>query len=415
MSSVPSSSSCSFFDTPRPPSGTLIRSCSHRSSIGTEAYHPLNVYGKRFCPISRGKPLRFPHRWQTEVMKALVLEEYNQLVLQEIPPPQPAPAELLIRVAACGICGSDVHGYDGSSGRRIPPIVMGHEAAGVVAAVGESVSRFRQGDRVTFDSTVFCGACPFCLRGEINLCDRRQVLGVSCGEYRRAGAFAEFVTVPERIAHRLPPSMSFAEAAMLEPTAVALHAVAVSQVTAGATALVLGAGMIGLLTLQAARAAGCSRVFIADIDATRLELARQLGATDVLHLSGSDLAREILTQTGTGVDVAYEAVGRQETIETAIASVRKGGTVTLIGNIAPQVTIPLQVVVSRQLRLQGTAASAGEYPQAIDLIARGIIQVKPLITAVAPLEEGPRWFERLHAHEPNLMKIVLTPTPEAAR
>ncbi|MGC2497177.1 MAG: alcohol dehydrogenase catalytic domain-containing protein, partial [Acidobacteriaceae bacterium] len=160
-------------------------------------------------------------------MKALVLEEYNQLVLQEIPPPQPAPAELLIRVAACGICGSDVHGYDGSSGRRIPPIVMGHEAAGVVAAVGESVSRFRQGDRVTFDSTVFCGACPFCLRGEINLCDRRQVLGVSCGEYRRAGAFAEFVTVPERIAHRLPPSMSFAEAAMLEPTAVALHAVAV--------------------------------------------------------------------------------------------------------------------------------------------------------------------------------------------
>ncbi|MGB6871093.1 MAG: alcohol dehydrogenase catalytic domain-containing protein, partial [Acidobacteriaceae bacterium] len=194
-------------------------------------------------------------------MKALVLEEYNQLVLQEIPPPQPAPAELLIRVAACGICGSDVHGYDGSSGRRIPPIVMGHEAAGVVAAVGESVSRFRQGDRVTFDSTVFCGACPFCLRGEINLCDRRQVLGVSCGEYRRAGAFAEFVTVPERIAHRLPPSMSFAEAAMLEPTAVALHAVAVSQVTAGATALVLGAGMIGLLTLQAARAAGCSRVF----------------------------------------------------------------------------------------------------------------------------------------------------------
>ena len=348
-------------------------------------------------------------------MKALVLEEYNQLVLQEIPPPQPAPAELLIRVAACGICGSDVHGYDGSSGRRIPPIVMGHEAAGVVAAVGESVSRFRQGDRVTFDSTVFCGACPFCLRGEINLCDRRQVLGVSCGEYRRAGAFAEFVTVPERIAHRLPPSMSFAEAAMLEPTAVALHAVAVSQVTAGATALVLGAGMIGLLTLQAARAAGCSRVFIADIDATRLELARQLGATDVLHLSGSDLAREILTQTGTGVDVAYEAVGRQETIETAIASVRKGGTVTLIGNIAPQVTIPLQVVVSRQLRLQGTAASAGEYPQAIDLIASGIIQVKPLITAVAPLEEGPRWFERLHAHEPNLMKIVLTPTPEAAR
>jgi L-iditol 2-dehydrogenase len=347
-------------------------------------------------------------------MKALVLEEYNRLVLRDTPQPIPAPGEMLIRVAACGICGSDVHGYDGSSGRRIPPLVMGHEAAGTVAAVGDSVTRFSPGDRVTFDSTVFCGECPFCLRGEINLCDRRQVLGVSCGEYRRAGAFAEFVTVPERIAHRLPPSLSFAEAAMLEPTAVALHAVAVSEVRGGATALVIGAGMIGLLTLQAARVAGCSRVFIADVDATRLDLARQLGATDVLHLSGSDLAQAILAQTGAGVDVVYEAVGRQETIDTAIAAVRKGGTVTLIGNIAPQVTIPLQAVVSRQLRLQGTAASAGEYPQAIDLIARGTIQVKPLITAIAPLDEGPRWFDRLHAREPNLMKIVLTPTPEAA-
>jgi L-iditol 2-dehydrogenase len=171
--------------------------------------------------------------------------------------------------------------------------------------------------------------------------------------------------------------------------------------------------MIGLLTLQAARAAGCSRVFIADNDATRLDLARRLGATDVLHLSGPDLARAILAQTGAGVDVALEAVGRQETIDTAIASVRKGGTVTLIGNITPQVTIPLQAIVSRQLRLQGTAASAGEYPQAIDLIARGVIQVKPLITAVAPLEEGARWFDRLHAHEPNLMKIVLTPAEAA--
>ncbi|HEX3660210.1 MAG TPA: galactitol-1-phosphate 5-dehydrogenase [Acidobacteriaceae bacterium] len=347
-------------------------------------------------------------------MKALVLEEYNRLVLREIPRPVPAPGELLIRVAACGICGSDVHGYDGSSGRRIPPIVMGHEAAGTVAAVGDSVTRFHPGDRVTFDSTVFCGACPFCLRGEINLCDQREVLGVSCGEYRRAGAFAEFVTVPERIAHRLPPSMSFAEAAMLEPTAVALHAVAMSQVRGGENTLVLGAGMIGLLTLQAARAAGCSRVFIADVDASRLDLARQLGAVDILHLSGSYLAREVVAQTSTGVDVVYEAVGRQETIDTAIASVRKGGAVTLIGNIAPQVTIPLQAIVSRQLRLQGTAASAGEYPQAIDLIARGIIQVKPLITALASLEEGPRWFERLHAREPNLMKVVLTPAPEAA-
>ena len=114
-------------------------------------------------------------------MKALLLREYKQLELRDVPEPAPAASELQIQVAACGICGSDVHGYDGSSGRRIPPIVMGHEAAGVVAAAGEGVTAFRVGDRVTFDSTVYCGECPYCLRGEINLCDRREVIGVSCG------------------------------------------------------------------------------------------------------------------------------------------------------------------------------------------------------------------------------------------
>ncbi|HEX4068428.1 MAG TPA: galactitol-1-phosphate 5-dehydrogenase [Acidobacteriaceae bacterium] len=347
-------------------------------------------------------------------MKAMLLREYRQLELLDLPQPEPGPGELLIQVAACGICGSDVHGYDGTSGRRIPPIVMGHEAAGIVAATGAGVTAFQPGDRVTFDSTVYCGECPYCLRGEVNLCDRRQVIGVSCGEYRRYGAFAEYVTVPARIAYRLPANMSFAEAAMLEPVSVALHAIKVSQLRGGETALVLGAGMIGLLTLQAARAAGCSRVFIADIDPTRLRLAESMGATETLQLSGSDLSAEILRRTGPGVDVALEAVGRDETIQAAIQSVRKGGTATLIGNITPQVTIPLQVVVSRQLRLQGTAASAGEYPEAINLIASGAIQVKPLITAVAPLEEGPRWFDRLYAHEPNLMKIILSPNPERA-
>ncbi len=348
-------------------------------------------------------------------MKALVLKEYKQLELLDVPEPTPGAGEVLIRIAACGICGSDVHGYDGTSGRRIPPIVMGHEAAGIVAAAGKGVTSFKPGDRVTFDSTVYCGECDFCRRGEVNLCDRRQVVGVSCGEYRRAGAFAEFVTVPQRIVCPLPESMSFAEAAMLEPVSVALHAVKVAELRGGETALVIGAGMIGLLTMQAAHAAGCGRVMIADVDETRLRLAESLGAKEALHLSGLELAQEVMQRTGAGVDVVFEAVGRNETITAGIEAVGKGGTVTLIGNITPQVTIPLQVVVSRQLRLQGSAASAGEYPEAIELVRSGKIQVKPLITAVAPLEEGPRWFERLYAHEPNLMKIVLSPEPEAVR
>jgi L-iditol 2-dehydrogenase len=342
-------------------------------------------------------------------MKVLLLSRYKHLEIVDIPEPAPGPGEVLVHVAACGICGSDVHGYDGSSGRRIPPIVMGHEAAGRIAAVGDGVGGFTAGDRVTFDSTIYCGVCAPCRRGEINLCDSRQVLGVSCPDYRRAGAFAEYVVVPSRILYRLPDRLPFAEAAMLEAVAVALHAVSLAQVSPDSTALVLGAGMIGLLALQALRVAGCSRVLVADLDRSRLKLAQEIGATATLPAEAG-LNRQILQLTdGAGVDLAVEAVGRNETVGAAIESVRKGGTVVLVGNISPEVTLSLQKVVTRQIRLQGSCASAGEYPRAIELLASGAIQVKPLITAVAPLDDGPQWFERLHAGEPNLMKVVLTP------
>lgn len=343
-------------------------------------------------------------------MKSLLLEEYGKFAIVETSQPQPGEREVLVRVAACGICGSDVHGYDGSSGRRIPPLVMGHEAAGVVVGIGSAVKAYKVGDRVTFDSTVYCGQCIYCRRGEVNLCDHREVIGVSCADYRRNGAFAEFIAVPERILYRLPSKMSFPEAAMLEATAVALHAVKVSGVKKGDTALVVGAGMIGLLTMQALRAAGAGRVMIADIDETRLTLGELLGADEALRGTGGEIANAILERTGgIGADSVFDAVGRAKTVAESIDSVRKGGTVTLIGNIAPEVMLPLQKVVSRQIRLQGTAASAGEYPEAMELISSGRIHVRPLITAVAPLEDGPSWFERLHAQEPNLMKVVLVP------
>ena len=343
-------------------------------------------------------------------MKSLLLTEYNHLEITDMPLPVAGPGEVLVRVEACGICGSDVHGLDGSTGRRIPPIVMGHEAAGTVEAIGEGVTRFAKGDRVTFDSTVYCGKCPYCKVGQINLCDNREVIGVSEGNYRRHGAFAEYVVIPDRIMYPLPADFPFEEAAMLEAVSVAMHGVKVSPVAGGETALVIGAGMIGLLTLQAAKAAGCGRVFISDVDETRLNLAGQVGADEVLHCSGAELLAEIKRLTnGRGVDLALEAVGLNQTVASAIDCTRKGGTVTLIGNVSPEVTLPLQKVVVKQIRLQGSCASSGEYPEAIELIAAGKIKVKPLITTVASLEEGPRWFDRLHSREPNLMKIVLSP------
>jgi L-iditol 2-dehydrogenase len=342
-------------------------------------------------------------------MKALLLSEYNHLEITDYPVPQPGANEILVRVAACGICGSDVHGYDGSSGRRIPPIVMGHEAAGTIAALGGAVTKFSLNDRVTFDSTISCGVCDYCRRGQVNLCDKREVLGVSCGDYRRHGAFAEYVTVPARIVYQLPDSISFTEAALLEAVAVAVHAVSLADVVPNNTALVVGAGTIGLLCLQAFRAAGCSRVYISDIDETRLAAARTLGATSTFT-AVPDLHEQLKCLTnGQGVDIVVEAVGLRQAVATAIDAVRKGGTVVLVGNVSPEVVLPLQKVVTRQIRLQGSCASSGEYPRSIELMASGAINVKPLITAIAPLEEGPDWFKRLHAREPGLTKVVLTP------
>jgi L-iditol 2-dehydrogenase len=343
-------------------------------------------------------------------MKALLLTEYLKLQVTEMAEPAIGATDVLIRVRACGICGSDVHGFDGRSGRRIPPLVMGHEAAGTIEAIGADVRGWRIGDRVTLDSTISCGACFYCLRGDINLCDRREVLGVSCGDYRRHGAFAEYVAVPARILYRLPSALPFEHAAMIEAVSVAVHAVELTPHQAGDVAVVVGCGMIGQLTMQAARAAGFASVIAVDIDDARLKLAKQAGADAALNSKTCDVAAEVRARTdGRGADAVLEAVGATEPIQTAIACVRKGGTVTLIGNTTPAIELPLQQVVTRQIRLQGSCASAGEYPKCIDLLTRGEIQVADLISASSTLEEAAGWFGRLYRREANLMKVVVEP------
>jgi len=343
-------------------------------------------------------------------MNALLLTEYKKLELVDMPVPEIGPDDVLVRVRACGICGSDVHGYDGSTGRRRPPLIMGHEAAGEVSAFGANVKDLKAGDRVTFDSTVYCGKCFFCTRGEVNLCDDRQVVGVAPVEYRRHGAFAEFVSVPRRIIYRLPDSFPFEHAALIEAVSIGVHAVSITPVKLGYTAVMVGVGMIGSVTLQAAKAAGCTRIIAVDVDDIKLERARAIGATDTLNSKNADVKKAVLEMTdGHGADVGFESVGYSSSVATAIHAVRKGGTVTLIGNLSPDIELPLQYVVTRQIRLQGSCASCGEYPQCIDLMAKGIIKVAPLISAVAPLADGPSWFDRLYNHEPNLVKVVLQP------
>lgn len=343
-------------------------------------------------------------------MKALTLIGSSQFTFGDAPEPQMAEDEVLVRVVACGICGSDVHGMDGSTGRRIPPVIMGHEAAGVVVRAGAEAGAWEPGERVTFDSTLYCGACEYCADGQVNLCRNRRILGVSCGDYRQHGAFAEYVSVPGRVVCRLPEKVSFEQAVFVEPAAVALHAVRRAQAGPGQSGLVVGAGIIGLLTVQALKAAGCAKVYASDLSEQRLAVARELGADEVFPAKAGGLREAMLERTGgEGVDVVMECVGIAATVQSAIDCVRKGGSVGLVGNLAQRIEFPLQAVVTRELSLFGSCASAGEYPAALAAIADGRIRVEPLTSAVRPLEEGADWFHRLHAAQEDLIKVILRP------
>jgi L-iditol 2-dehydrogenase len=343
-------------------------------------------------------------------MKSLVLEKYNEFTLRDTEIPPLKPGWVLIKVEACGICGSDVHGMDGSTGRRQPPVIMGHEASGTISELGKNVYNWKIGDRVTFDSTISCGECFYCQRGDINLCDNRRVLGVSCNEYRQNGAFAEFVVVPAHILYAIPENVSFEQAAMIEAVSVAVHAAAISSVNANDTAVVIGCGMIGLLGIQALKAAGCRKIIAIDQVDEKLNLAMELGASLILNSTDPNIIQKIQSETNNrGADLVLEVVGIEPTVNLAIDCARKGGTVTLIGNLAPEVKLPLQKVVTRQLKLQGSCASAGEYPLCLELIASGKIKVDRLISKVAPLAEGNEWFHRLYNKESGLMKVILKP------
>ena len=242
-------------------------------------------------------------------MNALLLTEYKKLELVDFPMPTIGPDDVLVRVRACGICGSDVHGFDGSSGRRNPPLIMGHEASGEVAELGANVKDLKVGDRVTFDSTVYCGKCAFCVKGDVNLCDNREVVGVAPKEFKRHGAFAEFVSIPRRIMYRLPDSFPFEQAALIEAVSIGVHAVAITPVKLGDTAVIIGTGMIGLVTLQAAKAAGCTRIIAVDMEDSKIAAAIAMGATDGINSKNTNVPDAVRELTGgRGADVAFECL-----------------------------------------------------------------------------------------------------------
>jgi L-iditol 2-dehydrogenase len=343
-------------------------------------------------------------------MKALVLEKPNLLVMKQLEKPVPGTDEVLIRVKACAICGSDVHGLDDSSGRRHPPIVMGHEASGLVEKVGSTVSGFAAGDRVVFNSTLSCGVCHFCVRGLQNMCVSGKVYGVSSDAYRLQGAMAEYIVVPQRVLYRLPDNVSYEQAAMVEPLSIALHAINLADIHVGDSAVVFGAGTIGIMLIKLLRLSSCGTTIAVDIDDAKLELAKTSGAAHCFNPTKGDLQERILKVTdGLGADLAYEAVGIPATTRMGIDCLRRMGSLVLLGNLTPNIELPVQKVVLKQLKLLGSYCFSAEAETSLKLLAEGSVKVDDLISAVVPLEEGAAMFRRLRDGEKGLRKVVLVP------
>ena len=338
-------------------------------------------------------------------MKALVYRGPGEMPLEDRPDPVPGPGQVVVAIRASGICGSDVHGFTGATGRRRVGVVMGHEAAGEVVELGPGVSSARIGDRVVLRSILPCGRCDRCRHGQTNICEDRQGLGMHLD-----GAYAERVLVPEGMLLPLPETLSYEDGALVEPLAVAMHAVNITPFELMDFVVIVGAGAIGLLTLLAARQRGAGSIIVTDRDPHRLGVARMLGADQAIDVGAGDPIDAIAAATnGRGADAVFEAVGIAATVAQSVAAARPGGQVTWIGNSAQEVALPMQQLVTRELTIRGAYGFVDEFEQAADALASGWIDARRLIECVAPLEDGPDLFRQLAAGSLSAVKVVLAP------
>jgi L-iditol 2-dehydrogenase len=325
--------------------------------------------------------------------------------LEERPDPVAGSGEVVVAVRASGICGSDVHGFVGATGRRRIGVVMGHEATGQVIEIGPDVARARVGDRVVLRSILPCGVCDRCRHGQPNICLDRRGLGMHL-----EGANAERVVVPEALLVPLPDSVGYEEGSLVEPLAVAMHAVSITPFGRRDDVVIVGAGPIGLLTLLAARRRGARTIIVTDRDAHRLDVARRRGADVAINVAEIDAVAAVMDATnGRGADAVLEAVGIGPTVAQSLAVARPGGQVTWVGNSAPEVPLPMQELVTRELTVRGAYGYVDEFVGAVEALAEGQIDASSIIERVAPLAEGEALFKELAASSLAAVKVVLTP------
>ncbi len=340
-------------------------------------------------------------------MKALVFHGPRQLRWEEWALPAPAAGEVVVAVRAVGICGSDVHGFTGESGRRVPPLVMGHEATGEVVELGPAVPADWLGRRVVLQPFVWCGECDMCRSGRTNLCRRRQFFGATIG-----GAMAERLVAPVRNLVPLPDALSFAHGTLAEPSSVALHAVHRAGDLRGKTALIAGCGPIGLLTLLAAQRAGAGAVVMTDVVPERLALARALGAQAAVDPRDEGWRGQVAELAGVAngeFDVAFDAVGITATFQQAIQVLRPGGSVIALGGWQ---TVPVNLgpLVAREIVVRGTFNfTPQEFEEACQaLTGEAVARLNQIVTATYPLHDGADVFGRLTADRAADVKAVLT-------
>ena len=316
-------------------------------------------------------------------MRSVRLEAIGAMALREVPRPVAGPGEVLVRVLAAGICGSDRHMYKGEypTGR---PVTLGHEFCGRVEAVGKGVTGFAGGELVTVDPNIACGTCPACRAGRVNLCANLLAIGVF-----RDGGFAEFVAVPAQQAFVLPEGLDPVHGAFSEPLACCLHALDVARIVPGSTVAVLGGGVIGLLMVQLARLAGAAEVVLVTRQASRRALALELGATVAVDPAAGDVVAAVRALNGRGVDVVLECAGVPETLQQGLGMLARGGALVLFGVTPAGVEVPVRPfdLLVNEIRLEAAYLNPHTHARAAAMVASGVLELDRLVTHVIGLED----------------------------
>jgi 2-desacetyl-2-hydroxyethyl bacteriochlorophyllide A dehydrogenase len=346
-------------------------------------------------------------------MKAAIIKGPHKIEVEDRPVPVPGPGEVLVKIGSVGICGSDVHGFLGLSGkRRLPGLIMGHEASGEIAEIGPGIQDWKKGDRVSIDPQQACGTCLQCRRGWANLCDNMAAIGSSMRNFKN-GAMCEYMILIEKQLYKIPDNMSYNEGAMLDPVSNALHVLIRAQMEIGDTIAIIGTGVIGLLMVQIAKLIGAGKIIAIDASEWRLNMAKDFGADVLIDSRNSNTVDAIMAETnGRGADIVVEAVGLPITYQNAINSVKKRGKVLALGFRDPEIPIPIQPLLFREITIIGNGGFVFEIPTFINLVSTGKISVKPMITHEFPLQDVQQAFELLadaSGSGSRALKVMLKP------